>query len=41
MRIKKTFNLVSASAAGFTELWTSDRRLLAACPNFGVTGRSV
>lgn len=41
LRAGDAIHLVSASAAGFTELWTSDRRLLAACPHFGVTGRSV
>jgi predicted nucleic acid-binding protein len=41
LRAGDAIHLVSASAAGFTELWTSDRRLLDACRHFSMTGRSV
>ncbi len=41
LRAGDAIHLVSASGAGFTELWTSDRRLLEACEHFGLAGRSV
>jgi predicted nucleic acid-binding protein len=41
LRAGDAIHLVSASGAGFTDLWTSDRRLLDACKHFGLTGRSV
>jgi predicted nucleic acid-binding protein len=31
----------TAQSAGFTEIWSNDRRLLEAAPVFGLTGRSV
>lgn len=34
-------HLVSALTAGFTEIWSNDRQLLAAAPHFGLVGRSV
>jgi predicted nucleic acid-binding protein len=34
-------HLVSAKAAGFTEIWTSDRHMLEAARRFRLTGRSV
>jgi predicted nucleic acid-binding protein len=34
-------HLFSAQEAGFAEIWTNDRHLLAAAPHFGLKGRSV
>ena len=34
-------HLVTARQAGFPDIWTNDRRLLAAAPYFDVQGRSV
>lgn len=34
-------HLVSARSAGFSEIWTSDRRMLEAARHFRLTGRSV
>jgi predicted nucleic acid-binding protein len=31
--------LVSAREAGFTEIWSNDRRVLEAAPAFGLTGK--
>lgn len=33
--------LISAQEAGEREIWTNDRRMLAAAPHFGLIGRSV
>jgi predicted nucleic acid-binding protein len=41
LRAGDAIHLVSASGAGFTELWTSDRRLFEACAHFGLAGRRV
>ncbi len=41
LRAGDAIHLVSASGAGFTDLWTSDRRLLDACEHFGLTGRAL
>ncbi len=41
LRAGDAIHIGSASAAGFTDLWTSDRRLLEACDYFGLAGRSV
>ena len=34
-------HLMTAVDAGFTEIWSNDRRLLAAAPYFGLQGKSV
>ena len=34
-------HLVTAQRAGFTEIWSNDKHLLAAAPHFGLRGRSV
>ena len=34
-------HLVTAQRAGFTEIWSNDKHLLAAAPRFGLRGRSV
>lgn len=34
-------HLASADAAGFTEIWTNDRHMLAAAPHFGLVGRTA
>ena len=41
LRAGDAVHLATAAAAGFRELWTSDRRLLAAARSFGVRGRHV
>lgn len=41
VRAGDAVHLVCAREAGFTEVWTSDRRMLAAAPHFGLAGRSV
>jgi hypothetical protein len=41
VRAGDAVHLVSAKLAGFTEVWTSDRHMLAAAVHFGVTGRSA
>ena len=41
LRTFDALHLVTASDAGFTEVWTNDRHLLAAAPWFGLAGRSV
>jgi predicted nucleic acid-binding protein len=41
LRAGEAIHLVSAAGAGFTELWTSDRRLLQACEQFGIAGRCI
>lgn len=41
LRAGDAIHLVSALDAGFTEIWTNDRHMLAAAPHFGLTGRSV
>jgi len=41
LRAGDAVHLVSARDAGFAEIWTSDRRLLAAAAYFDLNGRSV
>ena len=41
LRAGDAIHLLSAAEAGFSEIWTSDRHLLTAAPQFGLTGRSV
>jgi predicted nucleic acid-binding protein len=41
LRAGDAVHLVTARHAGFSEIWTNDRHLLAAAPHFGLTGRSV
>ena len=41
VRAGDAIHLVSARDTGFSEIWSNDRRLLAAAPQFGLTGRSV
>ena len=41
LRAGDAVHLVSAQEAGFSEIWTNDRHLLAAAPYFGLTGKSV
>lgn len=41
LRAGDAVHLVTAREAGFSEIWTNDRHLLAAAPHFGLAGRSV
>ena len=41
LRAGDALHLTSARQAGEHEIWTNDRRMLAAAPYFGVVGRSV
>ncbi|MBI2840486.1 MAG: type II toxin-antitoxin system VapC family toxin [Acidobacteria bacterium] len=41
IRSGDALHLVSALTAGFTEIWSNDRHLLAAAPHFGLVGRTV
>jgi hypothetical protein len=41
LRAGDAVHLVTAKLAGFSEIWTNDRRLLQAAPHFGLTGKSV
>jgi predicted nucleic acid-binding protein len=41
LRAGDAIHLVSAVEAGFHEVWTNDRHLLAATAHFGLQGRSV
>jgi hypothetical protein len=41
LRAGDAIHLVTASQAGFPEIWTNDRHLLSAAPHFGLAGRSV
>ena len=41
LRAGDAIHLLSAREAGFKEIWTNDRHLLAAAPHFGLVGRSV
>lgn len=41
LRAGDALHLMTASEAGFTEIWSNDRHLLAAAPYFGLLGRSI
>ncbi len=41
LRAGDAVHLATARQAGFTDVWTSDRHLLAAAPRFGLKGRSA
>ena len=41
LRAGDAIHIVSAVEAGFHEVWTNDRHLLAATAHFGLHGRSV
>ena len=41
LRAGDAIHIVSAIEAGFHEIWTNDRHLLAAAAHFGLQGRSV
>lgn len=41
LRAGDALHLVSARAAGFSEIWSNDRHLLKAARRFGLKGRSV
>lgn len=41
LRAADAVHIVSAMEAGFDQIWTNDRHLLAASGHFGLTGRSV
>jgi predicted nucleic acid-binding protein len=41
LRSADAVHLVTAREAGESEIWTSDRHMLAAAPHFGLVGRSV
>ncbi len=41
LRAGDAIHLLSARDAGFSEIWSSDRRLLAAARHFGLRARSV
>jgi predicted nucleic acid-binding protein len=41
LRAGDAIHIVSASEAGFNEIWTNDRHLLAAAAHFGIVGRAV
>lgn len=41
LRAGDAVHLAAAQEAGFTEIWSNDRRLLDAAPAFGLTGKSA
>ena len=41
LRAGEPIHLAAAQEAGFTEIWTNDRRLIEAAPAFGLTGKSL
>ena len=41
LRAGDAIHLASALEAGFDEIWTNDRHLIAAAGHFGLKGRSV
>ncbi len=41
LRAGDAIHLAAAQGAGFTEIWSNDRRLLEAAPAFGLIGKSV
>jgi predicted nucleic acid-binding protein len=40
-RAGDAIHLAAAQGAGFTEIWSNDKRLLQAAPSFGLSGKSV
>lgn len=41
LRAGDAIHIVSAANAGFHEIWTNDRHLLAAAAHFGLKGRQI
>jgi len=41
LRAGDAIHLAAAKEAGFTEIWSNDRRVLEAAPAFGLAGKSV
>ena len=41
LRAGDAIHLAAAQGAGFTEIWSNDKRLLDAAPAFGLTGKSI
>ena len=41
LRAGDAIHLAAAQEAGFTEIWSNDRRVLHAAPAFGLTGKSI
>jgi predicted nucleic acid-binding protein len=41
LRAGDAIHLAAVQEAGFTEIWSNDKRLLEAAPAFGLTGKSV
>jgi predicted nucleic acid-binding protein len=41
LRDGDAIHLAAAQGAGFAEIWSSDKSLLAAAPHFGLAGKSV
>jgi hypothetical protein len=41
LRAGDAIHLAAAQGAGFSEIWSNNRRVLAAAPAFGLTGKSV
>ncbi len=41
LRAGDAIHLATAQDGGFTEIWSNDKRLLAAAPHFQLTGKSV
>jgi len=41
LRAGDAIHLISAQEAGFSEIWTNDRHLLAAARYFGLSGKSI
>jgi predicted nucleic acid-binding protein len=41
LRAGEAIHLATAQEAGFSEIWSNDRRVLLAAPAFGLTGKSV
>jgi predicted nucleic acid-binding protein len=41
LRAGDAIHLATAQEAGFSEIWSNDRRVLEAAPAFGLTGKSI
>ena len=41
LRAGDAIHLAAAQGAGFSEIWSNDKRLLQAAPAFGLSGKSV